>query len=339
MAILIGLTGENCAGKGTAAEYLQKKGFYYLSLSDVIREALADEGKEITREALIAKGNQMRAEDGAGILAKKTLAKVQPGRNYVIDSIRNPAEAQALLERKEFTLIYITASPRIRFERMKKRRREGDPRSFESFLAIEARELDGGSEHKQRLRDTFALATKKITNEAGFRELYDQIDALLAELSSEFKPTRPAWDEYFMGIAQVVATRSNCIKRQVAAVIVKDRRIVSTGYNGTPRGVKNCNEGGCARCNSFADSGTKLDECVCSHGEENAIVQAAYHGIAIKGATLYTTFSPCLACSKMIVNSGIAEVVYNEAYPMGETATRLLSEAGIILRQYRMKQH
>ncbi len=339
MAILVGLTGENCAGKGTVAEYLQKKGFYYLSLSDVIRESLADEGKEITREALIAKGNFMRAEDGADVLAKKTLAKVQASKNYVIDSIRNPAEAKALLARPEFVLVYVTALPKLRFERMKKRRREGDPRSFESFLAIEAREIDGGAEHKQRLRDTFALATKKIVNEGAFRDLYSQMDSLLADLSSDFKPTRPSWDEYFMGIAQVVATRSNCIKRQVAAVIVKEKRVVSTGYNGTPRGVRNCNEGGCVRCNGFADSGTKLDECVCSHGEENAIVQAAYHGIAIKGTTIYTTFSPCLTCSKMITNAGIVEVVYNEEYPLNETAAKLLSEAGIILRQYRLKQH
>lgn len=125
---------------------------------------------------------------------------------------------------------------------------------------------------------------------------------------------RPSWDEYFMAIAHVVATRSNCRRRQVAAVIVKDNRIISTGYNGTPRGIKNCNEGGCRRCNSDVSSGKNLDECLCSHAEENAITQAAYHGISVKGATLYTTYSPCLMCAKMIINSGIAKVVYNESY-------------------------
>jgi dCMP deaminase len=337
MGLIIGLTGENCAGKGTVAEYLQKKGFYYLSLSDVIREALADEGKEITREALIAKGNQMRSESGPAVLAKKTLAKVQPEKNYIIDSIRNPLEAQALKEKQGLVLIYITASPKIRFERMKMRRREGDPRSYESFLAIEAKELEGAA-HQQRLKDTFALSDKKLVNEATYKDLYAAVDLLLSELSSEFKPTRPSWDAYFMGIAQVVATRSNCIKRHVAAVIVKDKRIVSTGYNGTPRGVKNCSEGGCPRCNNFADSGTKLDECLCSHGEENAIVQSAYHGISIKGTTLYTTFSPCLTCAKMIVNAGIVEVVYNEAYPVQEAPAKLLSDAGVILRQCKLEK-
>jgi dCMP deaminase len=172
-----------------------------------------------------------------------------------------------------------------------------------------------------------------VENEGGFKELYASADELLSGISADFKSKRPGWDEYFMGIARVVATRSNCLKRHVAAVIVKDKRIISTGYNGTPRGIRNCDEGGCPRCNSFADSGTKLDECVCSHGEENAIVQASYHGISIKDATIYTTFSPCLFCTKLIINSGIREVVYNADYPMAEVPTGLLKEAGITVRQ------
>ena len=119
------------------------------------------------------------------------------------------------------------------------------------------------------------------------------------------------------------------MKRKVAAVIVKDKRIISTGYNGTPRGTKNCSDGGCPRCNSFTQSGKNLDECVCSHGEENAIVQASYHGISIKDSIIYTTFSPCLLCTKMIINSGIKEVVYNVDYPVAETPMRLLKEAGV----------
>ncbi|VVB77227.1 tRNA-specific adenosine deaminase [uncultured archaeon] len=136
-----------------------------------------------------------------------------------------------------------------------------------------------------------------------------------------------------MNIARTVSTRSNCMKRQVGAIIVRDKRIVSTGYNGTPRGIRNCNEGGCPRCNSFTESGAKLDECLCSHGEENAIVQAAYHGISIKDATMYTTFSPCLTCTKMIINSGIVEVVYSTKYSLDKTSAQLLKDAGVMLKQ------
>ena len=145
--------------------------------------------------------------------------------------------------------------------------------------------------------------------------------------------SRPDWDTYFMDIAHVVKTRSNCSRRQVAAVIVKDRRIISTGYNGTPRGVRNCCDGGCARCASDAPSGTGLGECICSHAEENSITQAAYHGISTKDATIYVTLSPCLMCSKMIINAGIREVVYDEEYSVTEQTRAILREAGVALRR------
>lgn len=135
--------------------------------------------------------------------------------------------------------------------------------------------------------------------------------------------------QYFMSIARAVALRSNCLKRKVAAVIVKDNNVISTGYNGTPRGIKNCNEGGCPRCSQFSPSGSNLEECFCSHAEENTIVQAAYHGISIKKSTLYTTFSPCLICTKMIINSGIQEVFYSIEYPAGSAPLSLLKQASI----------
>mgnify|MGYP003314604914 CR=1 FL=1 len=136
----------------------------------------------------------------------------------------------------------------------------------------------------------------------------------------------------YLNCAEVFAYRSTCIKRKYGAVIVKDDVVISTGYNGTPRGVRNCSDGGCPRCNSDAPSGSHLTECLCSHAEENAIVQAAYHGIMVKGATLYTTYSPCLLCAKMIINAGIVEVVYHERYSIDSTSMALLSEAGVKVR-------
>ena len=142
-----------------------------------------------------------------------------------------------------------------------------------------------------------------------------------------------SWDEYFMGIAMLAAKRSKDPNTQVGACIVsQDNIIISTGYNGTPRGVRNCNEGGCPRCNSDAPSGSHLTECPCSHAEENAIVQAAYHGIMVKGSTLYTTYSPCLLCAKMIINAGIVEVVYHQRYSIDSTSMALLAEAGVKVR-------
>ena len=144
---------------------------------------------------------------------------------------------------------------------------------------------------------------------------------------------RPDWDTYFMDIAHVVKRRSNCIRRDVAAVIVRNRRIISTGYNGTPSGIKNCFEGGCPRCASGAPSGEKLGECICAHAEENAIVQAAYYGVALNGATMYCTESPCLLCAKMIVSAGIREVLFESPYRFNEQVAKLFKTAGIRFRK------
>ena len=145
---------------------------------------------------------------------------------------------------------------------------------------------------------------------------------------------RPDWDEYFMDIAHVVSKRGNCSRRKVAALIVSDRRIISTGYNGTPRGIQNCCDGGCPRCASDAPSGDNLGECICAHAEENAIVQAAYHGIAVRDSTLYCILSPCLMCTKMIINAGIKEVVYETEYHFTGQARALFETAGVVCRQF-----
>ena len=155
----------------------------------------------------------------------------------------------------------------------------------------------------------------------------------MADSCTKPSDQRPDWDTYFMDNAHVVGTRGNCSRRRVAAVVVKDRRIISTGYNGTPRGVKNCMDGGCARCASNAPSGSGLGECICSHAEENAITQAAYHGISTKVATIYVTLSPCLTCSKMIINAGIREVVYDEEYAFNDQTRALLAEAKVLCRR------
>lgn len=330
--MIIGLTGKNGAGKGEVAKYLQERGFQYFSLSDVLREEAVKEGKEISRDVLVELGNKLRSEFGPGVLAEKIFPRLDPEKHYVIDSVRHPSEIQVLRRRADFILAAVRAPERLRFERMKQRGRERDPKSFEDFLTLETREAGSGTTSDQQLDGAIALADAVLENTGPIKMLHDQIRELLLEFSK--KQARPDWDSYFMGIAKVVALRSNCIKRKVAAVIVKDKRIISTGYNGTPRGVKNCTEGGCPRCNAIDASGKGLEECLCSHAEENAIVQSAYHGVSIGGSVLYTTFSPCLICTKMIINAGIREVIYNVSYPMSDTSFKLLLEAGVSVRKH-----
>lgn len=147
---------------------------------------------------------------------------------------------------------------------------------------------------------------------------------------------RPSWDEYFMEIVNVVKKRSTCIRRQVGALIVMDKRILSTGYNGAPIGLKHCEEVGCLRDKLRVPSGQRHELCRALHAEQNAIVQAANSGISIKGATIYVTDQPCVLCAKMIINAGIKRVVFSGDYP-DELSTEMLNEAGIELIKFDFK--
>ena len=150
----------------------------------------------------------------------------------------------------------------------------------------------------------------------------------------KIKNKRPSWDDYFMELAKVVIRRADCTRRKVGALIVKDFRIISTGYNGTPHGIKNCSEGGCARCKKRdsrqIDWYEYEESCICIHAEQNAIIQAAYQGISTKGSTLYSTVSPCSSCCKMIINAGIKRVVFQDLHHDKE-GVELLKKAGLEL--------
>jgi dCMP deaminase len=224
------------------------------------------------------------------------LAQLSEARHYVVTGVATPGELAAVRGVGRFRLVWLGAPPRA----------DGPARALHD--EAHAR-LDGPVD-----------------------EVLERVRGVAYEAMTGFD--RPSWDDYFMDIAHVVARRSNCMKRKVAAVVVRDRRIVTTGYNGTPRGARNCNEGGCPRCNTLAPAGAELEECMCNHAEENAIVQAAFHGISVRGATLYCTYSPCLHCTKLIINAGIEEVVYNAEYPMGARALDLLTECGVRARRY-----
>ena len=140
---------------------------------------------------------------------------------------------------------------------------------------------------------------------------------------------RPSWDEYFMGIARLTADRSTCLRRHVGAVIVQDKHIIATGYNGAPRGIEHCAErGGCLREELGIPSGERHELCRALHAEQNAIIQAATFGHSIERATIYITHQPCIICAKMIINAGIQRIIVGEGYP-DEYAVSILEEAGL----------
>ena len=143
---------------------------------------------------------------------------------------------------------------------------------------------------------------------------------------------RPSWPEYFMSIAKLVATRSTCLRRSVGAVLVKDKRILATGYNGAPTGVRHCIEVGCLRETLGVKPGEKHELCRGLHAEQNVIIQAAYYGVMTQGTTLYSTHKPCIICSKMLINAGVKKVLFLDGYP-DALADEMLAEANIELER------
>ncbi len=143
--------------------------------------------------------------------------------------------------------------------------------------------------------------------------------------------TRPSWDEYFAALADQVSTRTTCVRRAVGAVIVKDNRILATGYNGVPMGMEHCGKAGCLRERMGVPSGERQEICRGLHAEQNAIIQAARYGIDINGAKIYITTQPCITCAKMLINAGISEIIYANPYP-DELSLGMLEEAGVPFR-------
>jgi len=146
---------------------------------------------------------------------------------------------------------------------------------------------------------------------------------------NKYVDERPSWDQYFMEMAELTAKRSTCMRRNVGAVIVKDKHLVATGYNGAPRGVRHCAEiGSCLREELKVPSGQRHELCRALHAEQNAIIQAATLGVSIEDSTIYITHQPCVICAKMIINAGIKRIVVKEGYP-DDLAVEMLEEAGL----------
>lgn len=152
------------------------------------------------------------------------------------------------------------------------------------------------------------------------------------------KSHRPDWDSYFMEIASIVSKRSTCVRRNVGALIVKNKRILATGYNGAPTGLRHCIDLGCMRERLKVASGERHELCRGLHAEQNAIIQAAYHGVSIEGAQLYSTHLPCSICMKMVINAGIRTVHYLDGYP-DDLSLQLIKESGIILKKIVVKKN
>ncbi|KAM4057823.1 cytidine and deoxycytidylate deaminase zinc-binding domain-containing protein [Hirsutella rhossiliensis] len=249
---------------------------------------------------------------------------------FVTTDIPTEAALDVLLRRPFFLLLSVDAPLTVRWRRFQLRCGDSSAAiSLEDFVARSDAHLydpDGG------LQPLISRASVRLLNtSSSLAHLYATLGKLDIPNPDRL---RPGWDTYFMALASLAAQRSNCMKRRVGCVLVgRERRVISTGYNGTPRGIRNCTDGGCPRCNAGHGSGVGLATCLCIHAEENALLEAGRERIR-DGAVLYCDTCPCLTCSIKICQVGISEVVYAHGYSMDKETAAVFSQAGVKLRQF-----
>lgn len=346
--MLIAIVGLPCAGKAEVARYLcEHHGFQQLTLGPGQPSHLA------TAEAMLHHVTSHWRT------------------NYVTLSL-DTADLVDMFEKRPFFLLLGVEAPLLhRWARAKARatrRSDAPPLSLEAFAREDDAALygattacdtqgedagnlsftsqDGGAVSLSLPPSSTSLVALLQRCQLRVANAFASVDDLYAHLDTLSLPSmhrlRPTWDTYFVRLCTLAAMRSNCMKRRVGAVIVRQHRVLSTGYNGTPRGLTNCNEGGCARCNESAPCGSSLDECLCLHAEENALLELGRDRGGAQGTVLYCntyvsltdTSCPCLRCAVKIVQTGVMEVVYQLAYSMDDRSAQIFAEAGVSFRQY-----
>ena len=252
--------------------------------------------------------------------------------NYVTTFIHNESIVDALARRPFFILVHVEAPISVRWQRFKDRCASASltPPTLEQFVLRNDAHLYDSATGLATLASRAQIVL--LNNTKSLSTLHTSLDNL--NLTDPDR-LRPNWDTYFMTLASLAARRSNCMRRSVGCVLVRSKRVISTGYNGTPRNITNCNEGGCPRCNTPSSSanGAGLATCLCIHAEENALLEAGRDRVS-EGAVLYCNTCPCLTCTIKIVQVGITEVVYSQSYYMDAQAAKVFLEAGVKLRQF-----
>ncbi|KAI9088751.1 cytidine deaminase-like protein [Phlyctochytrium arcticum] len=356
--MLIVLTGPICAGKHAVAEFFtQQYQFTKIAL---------DYSDSSSSTAVAGKSGLVFQS----VTALITYVTSRWSESFVLMSLERPSDWDLIGKRPFALLVTVDAPVTVRFKRYSQKCSGG---TLAEFLERDEQRLyapnqvriepDSEAENNSQgglvghvgeiltnmtllsnspnsapiessLSSLYSLMSKadlRIVNH--FSNLDDLHVALSSARLTDPDRLRPSWDSYFMELCNLAARRSNCMKRRVGAILVKERRIISTGYNGTPRGVRNCNEGGCPRCNENAPCGSGLDSCLCLHAEENALLEAGRERVDAT-TILYCNTCPCLGCAKKIVQVGVHEVVFSQSYGMDDMTAKLLKEGGVHLRQH-----
>ncbi|RCK63815.1 Deoxycytidylate deaminase [Candida viswanathii] len=326
--MLIGVSGTLSAGKTEVARYLTFQGFKLIRFTPDANESdtsTPDTDEYIPDQLDIGEASKMEVFKCFDDLNElDSYVTVHWKEHFVISHIKDMNMLKALQKRPFFLHISIDAPLSLRY----KRSRLKNHLTLEEFVEKNDELLFNVENPLIEINNQAQV--KIINTSTSIKDLFIKLSELNLVNSSRLRPT---WDSYFMRLADLAALRSNCMKRRVGCVIVRENRVIATGYNGTPRHLTNCNDGGCSRCNKGQGSGASLATCLCLHAEENALLEAGRDRIRGE-SVLYCNTCPCLTCSIKIVQSGIKEVVYAQSYSMDIQSHKVMSEANIILRQF-----
>jgi dCMP deaminase len=326
---IVGLCG---AGKTIASNFFVSKGYQYVRFGQIVLDEVKrrfgsnpPEGFEKAEKGIREGFREKYGPAAMAILNKPKFDRLLKKGNVVGDGLYSWSEYKYLKKAygENFRCIAIQASPSLRYKRLSERKNIDEKLIHRPFSAEEAKSRDYAEIENIEKGGPIAIADVTIVNESTVDDFKEKLERL-------FKPKsyRPSWDEYFIKIAALVSERSTCLRHHVGAVIVKDKNILATGYNGAAKGVKDCLELGCLRDQLHIASGTKHEVCRAIHAEQNAIIRAALNGISVRDSVMYCTHQPCILCAKMIVNAGIKKVVSYSDYP-SKDSMELFKEAGI----------
>ncbi|KAF2011891.1 hypothetical protein BU24DRAFT_375159 [Aaosphaeria arxii CBS 175.79] len=329
--MLIGLCGGICAGKSSIASYLvEQHQFTRIALARSTSTPEVEKSASHTPVPSVATSSVSPEHTFNNVDALLDFVTLRWRERWVTTDIWDEQVVDALLRRPFFLLVSVDAPVSIRWQRFKDQCAVNKltPPALEEFVLRNDEHLYAP---KTGLGALFQRAQLKLLNSTTSK---DTLHAALKSLNlTNEARLRPSWDQYFMQLADLAAHRCNCMKRRVGCVIVREKRVISTGYNGTPRGMTNCNEGGCPRCNNASKGGADLATCLCLHAEENALLEAGRDRIG-ETAILYCNTCPCLTCSVKITQVGISEVVYNQGYLVDTQTAAIFKESGVRLRQF-----
>jgi len=339
--IVLGITGTLGAGKGTIVDYLiRNENYVHFSVRGFLLKEINKRKLEPNRDSMVKVANDLRAKHGASYIVEQLYEEAaKKGQNAIIESIRTTGEIDALRQKGGFFMIAVDADARIRYQRIQQRGSETDNVDYDTFIANENREMESDDPGRQNLMKCIELSDFAIENNGTFQQLYDQIVRITGEINERVKAhkegvpfKRPSWDEYFMEVANTVAKRATCDRGRSGCVIVRDKRILVTGYVGSPIGLPHCDDEGHLFKKMIHEDGRVTTHCVRTvHAEQNAITQAARYGLSLDKGTLYCRMTPCRTCAMLIINCGISRVVCEYRYHAGAESEQMFADAGVEL--------